>query len=136
MVSEFATAFYGLVSPDGRTLTYCNAGHNPPVLLRDRVPHPLETGGMVLGVRRGERFAKEVVPLRGGDVLLFYTDGVLDAVDFSGESFGHERMVRSLVAKAHMPAPLIARDLLWDVRRFVGLAPQADDLTLVAVKVL
>jgi sigma-B regulation protein RsbU (phosphoserine phosphatase) len=136
LVSEFATAVYGVLAPDGRTFTYCNAGHNPPVLLRDRTVHALETGGMVLGVRHGEHFKKETVPLRPDDVLLLYTDGVLDALNFAGENFGYDRMIRSLVAKAAMPAPLIAHDLLWDVRRFVGLAPQADDLTVVAVKVL
>ena len=135
LLSEFATAVYGVLSPDGRALTYCNAGHNPPVLLRDGELHEFDIGGMVLGVRRDERYRKEIVPLRPGDVLLLYTDGVLDAVDFSEEPFGYDRMIRSLHAKRHMPAPLIARDMLWDVRRFVGLAPQADALTIVAMKV-
>ena len=136
LVSEFATLFYGVLTPDGRTLIYCNAGHNAPLLVRDGTIRELETGGMVLGVLRDTTFAKETVDLRPGDVLLLYTDGVIDALDFSGECFGEERLVKSLLDKVHVSANLIARDVLWDVRRVVGLAPQADDLTLMAMKVL
>jgi len=132
---EFASLFYGVFSPDGGQITYCNAGHNPPLLLRGDEFTPLETGGLVIGVSPNETFARDVLHLRPKDVLVFYTDGVTEAVNFQGESFGVERLRASMLRYRAEPAPVMAKQVLWDVRRFAGLAPQADDLTVVVAKV-
>lgn len=135
LVSEFATLFYGVLSPEGRTLTYCNAGHEPPLLLRDGAITPLAEGGMVIGVLEDTQYEKKVLTLQAGDVLLFVTDGVTEALNFGEEAFGRERLEKSLRKFAPLEGAKIAENVLWDVRRFVGLADQTDDITMVSMKV-
>ncbi len=132
---EFATVFYGVLPPDGGRLTYCDAGHDPPMLLRDGRIQYLDVGGMVLGVDPDATFEKGLIELRGGDVLLLHTDGAVEAMNFSEEPFGRERLKASLLRYADQPAQLVARNILWDIRRFRGLADRSDDLTLVVLKV-
>ncbi len=132
---EFATVFYGVITPDARRFTYCNAGHDPPLLLREGRITYLGTGGMVVGVDPAATFAREVVALQPGDVLLLYTDGMVEALNFTDERFGRERLAQSLTRYADQTAQLIAHNILWDLRRFRGLADRTDDLTMVALKI-
>ena len=136
LVSEFATLCYGVFSPDGSRFTYCNAGHNPPLLLRGDTFVSLETGGSLIGVWPEEVFDKGVLELRSGDVLVFYTDGVTEAMDFEGVAFGMERLRESIKRYRSEQAGTLANQLLWDVRRFAGLAKQADDISIVTVRVV
>jgi len=135
LISEFATLFYGVFSADGRQLTYCSAGHDPPLLLRKGRVERLNIGGLVIGVDPNEPYAREVQELETGDVVVFYTDGVVEAMDFDGRAFGRDRLRRSLLRHQEAEAPTLAQQLLWDVRRFVGLARQSDDITLVVAKI-
>ena len=135
LISEFASVFYGVFSPDGGQITYCNAGHNPPLLLHGDEFSRLETGGPVIGVSPDEVFAKDVVDLEPGDLLVFYTDGVTEALDFESQAFGEQRLRQSMIRYRDESPGTLAKQLLWDVRRFAGLAPQADDLTVVVAKV-
>ena len=135
LVSEFATLFYCVISKDGRRLTYCNAGHNPPLLLRDGQITELAEGGLVIGIHRDERYNQNRMALQAGDVVLLYTDGITEAANFEGQRFGTDRLKESLRKYASLEARPIANNILWDVRRFVGLAEQSDDQTMVAVKV-
>ena len=135
LTSEFATLFYGVFSPDGTQLTYCNAGHNPPLLLRGDHFEPLETGGMLIGVSPQTLFEKGTLDLEPDDLLVFFTDGVTEALNFEGEAFGQQRLEDSIRRYRNEDAHTLAKQLLWDVRRFTGLAPQADDVTIVVAKV-
>jgi len=134
---DFATLFYGVLDPDSRRLTYVNAGHCPPLLVRNGRVRYLSTGGMLLGVDPDAPIRVRSLALRHGDVLLAYTDGLTEAVSFSGEQFGAARLERSLrdAAGAGLSAEMIARQLLWDMRCFAGLRDRADDLTMVALRV-
>jgi len=131
--SEFATAFYGVLSADGKRLTYCNAGHDPPMLLRDGTIRELSAGGMLLGVDRDAKYERAVQHLRQGDVILMYTDGIIDAANFEGETYGRVRLRESLLRHAALPPNQLARQILWDVRRYAGLSRLMDDITLVAI---
>ena len=131
---EFATMFYGVVSPSLR-FTYCNAGHNPPMLLRDGQIQHLETGGIVLGVDPNAVFERGLMDFKAGDVLLLYTDGAVEALNFNDEQFGQGRLTDSLRLNAEQSAQRIAQNILWDIRRFRGLADRTDDLTMVVVKI-
>ena len=135
IVSEFATMVYGVFWANGTRFTYCNAGHPPPLLLRGDSFTELTTGGMVIGVVPDADFEREVVELRDGDVIVLFTDGVTEALDFHGEAYGLARLRESIVTHRGLPAPHMAEQLLWDVRRFAGLADQSDDITIVVVKV-
>lgn len=132
--AEFATLFYGVLSSDGRKLTYCNAGHEPTMLLRDGKIERLRKGGALIGVQGEAMYDSGVVDLRPGDVLLLMTDGVFESLNFEDEAFGRRRVEASLRRHQHLPAQQMAKNIQWDVRRFVGLADRTDDLTLVVVK--
>ncbi len=134
-VSEFATLLYGVFSPDGSRFTYCNAGHNPALLLRGEAFTPLRTGGLVIGVDPQTTFQHDIIELSAGDILVFYTDGVTEALDYDEQLFGLDRLQRSILKYRTESAGTMARQLLWDVRRFAGLMQQSDDISLVVAKV-
>ncbi|MFQ5489926.1 MAG: SpoIIE family protein phosphatase [Phycisphaerae bacterium] len=135
LVHEFATLFYGVFSPDAGRLTYCNAGHEPGLLLRGDRFRRLEEGGMIIGVSESAGYEKIVLDLRPGDVLVLVTDGVTEALNFQDQPYGRQRLRASIRRYGHEDAPTLAKQILWDVRRFAGLAPQTDDLTVVVSKV-
>jgi sigma-B regulation protein RsbU (phosphoserine phosphatase) len=138
--TEFVTLFYGVLDARNRRLTYCNAGHNPGLLLRDGNVTELgvgDQGSMVLGVLEEEQFRQNSIDMRPGDLLLLYTDGLSEARTFTDEMFGKQRVIDSF-KKFGTPtatAEDVARNVLWDLRRFTGLAPQSDDVTIVVAKV-
>lgn len=134
LVSEFATLVFGAFSADGSTLTYCNAGHPPPILIRGTEFSELTTGGLVVGVRSEEMYDQETVALGHGDTLVMVTDGVTEAMAFDGTAYGRERLFASLRKHRDLDAPHLAQQIVWDVRRFAGLAEQSDDISIVVVK--
>jgi phosphoserine phosphatase RsbU/P len=96
---KFVTAFYAVVNIPDRTLTFTNAGHNPPLLTRSNGECVrLEAGGSVLGAFPNRDFAQEQIELRAGDRLLLFTDGLTEAVDATGEQFGEQRLMELLHA--------------------------------------
>ncbi len=133
--NEFITLWYGVLDLKSRRLTYCNAGHEPPLLLRGGSMRELGVGGMVIGVDPDQRYEKEVVQLQQNDLLWIYTDGVPDAMNYTGEKFGKARMREALLKYAPEPAEQVCRQMLWETRRFVGLNRRTDDTTIVVVKV-
>jgi len=134
-ISEFATLFFGLFSRDGKRLTYCSAGHVPTLLLRSGRMKHLSAGGGVIGVNPDEVYEQETLSLQPDDLIVMMTDGVTEAFDFHDNAYGTIRAVRSVRRHRDLPAQPMAHQLLWDVRRFVGLADQSDDITIVVVKV-
>ena len=135
LIGEFVTLFYGVINAPRMRLTYCNAGHDPPLLIRDNKIVPLDVGGMVVGVDADTTYEMGIVHLQPGDVILLYTDGVVDAMDYDGESFGRDRLKLSALAHCNKPASKIVMNLLWDVRRFSGIQRRTDDLTVVAIRI-
>ncbi|MBI5762252.1 MAG: SpoIIE family protein phosphatase [Planctomycetes bacterium] len=137
--SEFATAFYVELAADGSHAKYCNAGHEPLLLLRRGELHEYDVGGMALGIDPDEAYPCEEIRLEREDVLLLFTDGVTEARDFHDKAYGRNRLHQSLRLHGSIapdiPVEFIAKQVLWDVRRFVGLAPQGDDITIVVVRV-
>ena len=134
LVHEFATLVYGVFSANGRVLTYCNAGHPPPLLLRGERFIELGEGGLAIGVEPDERFEQDSLRIEPGDTLIMVTDGVMDAMDYHGATFGKERLLAAIWKHRHLGADSLARQILWDVRRFAGLADQSDDITVVVVR--
>ncbi len=136
LTSEFATLVYGVFSRDARKFTYSNAGHDPPLMFRGDELMKLSEGGMVIGVDPETPFDCGTVSLCPGDVLVFTTDGVFEAMSFEGQLYTRRRMIASIRKHIDLEASQLAQQILWDVRRFVGLTPQSDDITIVVVKVL
>jgi sigma-B regulation protein RsbU (phosphoserine phosphatase) len=132
--SRFLTTFYGILADDG-TFTYCNAGHNAPVLVASNGVRRLETGGMVLGLFENATFQEESIALSPGDTVIAFSDGVTEAMNAEGTEFGDERLLASIHAY-HTSAPQDLLDgVLADVRAFCGEeAPASDDVTMVMVR--
>lgn len=131
---EFVTLFYGVLDTRARRLTWTDAGHAPPLLVRGGAARELESLNMVLGVDPDAEFRQSVLELESDDRLLLYTDGLTDARDFDGRLFGKQRVIDALLKQA-ASADAVASNLLWDLRRFVGLAPRSDDVTVVAARI-
>ncbi|MEO0587125.1 MAG: SpoIIE family protein phosphatase [Planctomycetota bacterium] len=137
-MSEFATLWYGVLDPRTMRLTYCNAGHDPPILIRDgRIVQQLDVGGMIVGVEPNTPYAKQVVQLEPGDTLIVYTDGLLDAFNADDEKFGRERAEAAAVESAarQSSAEAILHDILWAQRQFTGRHRSSDDCTLLVTRV-
>ncbi len=132
----FITSFYGVLDPLSGTLSYCNGGHNPPYLIRDREEariQPLPKTGMVLGVTEDGSWEQRELQLVQGDALLFYTDGLIDAQDPAGVSYGEERLKETIVAHFGHSAQEFQAGLLRELHDFMGDAPQADDITVIVI---
>ena len=132
---EFITLFYAIIDAKSKTITYCNCGHEPTVLIRDGKTRDLDKGGLVLGVEAEAEYQIETVKLRDGDGLVFYTDGLIDAANFDGQLWGRESMLEAAKKFASGTAEQMVKNILVYRRRFVGLAEQIDDTSIVAVKV-
>jgi sigma-B regulation protein RsbU (phosphoserine phosphatase) len=135
LTHEFATMCYCVLSAEERTLTYCNAGHPPPLLLRGDQFRELDVGGLAIGISSAETYQSGTTTLESGDMIVLITDGVTDALNFQGTSYGQERLRESIRRQRGLGAMQLAQQLLWDVRRFAGLTEQTDDITIVTLKV-
>ncbi len=131
---EFITLFHAAIDISDMTITYCNCGHEPTVLIRDGQIIDLEKGGLVLGVDAQAEYEIETVELKEGDSLLFYTDGLIDAVNFDGELWGRENLLETAKKFTAGSAEQMIKNILGYRRRFVGLARQIDDISIIVVK--
>ena len=133
-LGEFVTLFYGVL--DSRTLrfTYCNAGHAPALLLRDGKVSELSGDNMVLGVSPEEDYKQFLIELKQGDLLVLYTDGLTDAMNFQQECFGRQRLIDAL-KEGGDSAETVAQNILWHLRRFIGMARRTDDVTMIVVRI-
>ena len=131
--SRFLTTFYGMLGPDG-SLTYCNAGHNAPLLVSRSGIRRLETGGVVLGLFDHATFDEETLALEPGDFVLAFSDGVTEALNPAGDEFTDERLIASVTSHRRATPQGAVEALLADVRTFCEDATQSDDLTILLVR--
>ena len=135
--SRFVTLMYGAIAPDGR-LTYCNAGHNPPLILSRSGSAPmvrrLETGGPIVGLFETATFEEETVNLTAGDWLIVFSDGVSEAMSASGDEYGENRIVSCVERHKGMEPRDLLEALFADVREFTRGAAQSDDITAMVLR--
>lgn len=132
-VTMFVTVFYGILDPRTGTLTYCNAGHTPPYLLRAGSggdTERLTRTGMAVGAASGASWEQRVVEMGAGDVLVIHSDGIADAQNEEGVLFGEERMQEVVDAARGGPAHRLQTALLQATEGFSGEADQFDDITV------
>ncbi len=132
--SRYATLFYAELDPVTRRLDYVNAGHNPPLLVRDGTAIHLEVGGTVVGLLPRFPYQQGTISLQPGDVLVAFTDGISEAMNNADEEWGEEELLNAIRACQHLPAQEMIPELLKNADAFVNGAPQHDDMTLVIVK--
>jgi serine phosphatase RsbU (regulator of sigma subunit) len=133
---RFATMFYGELDPKERKLSYCNAGHNYPILLRENGEVEfLDIGGMILGAFSDAVYQKGEVFLDPLDLTLFYSDGLTEAFNDKEEQFGEERLLDLIKKHRSLPPEKIKDVLISECLEFSKGAPLWDDLTIVVLKV-
>jgi len=131
----FVTLFFGILEPASGRFRYVNAGHNPPLHLRgDGAVELLEvTGDMALAVMDDNDYQERELTLAPGELLLLYTDGVTEACDPDNAEFGEERLIAVLQQNQDTPTWMLPQALGNAVKAFENGAPQADDLTVLAL---
>ena len=135
--ATFVTMFYARFDQPGRTLHYANGGHNPPLLIRSNGQSlQLEEGGPILGILKDAEYSNTVVALDQGDILTLFTDGVTEQENEAGDEFSVGRLEEVVRNKETEPAATLVASITDAVSVFAGQTRQADDLTVVVVKVL
>lgn len=140
--SVFVTAFYGVLDVKTGELNYCNAGHNPPLIIsKDGTLKEIgRQEGLPLGITASLEESKELyqdkkVALKDEDILFLYTDGVTEAQNSKRELFQEERLKKFLSASAHLPVEKLVKELNKAIKAFEGDAKQSDDITILAMQV-
>jgi serine phosphatase RsbU (regulator of sigma subunit) len=138
VASMYVTVFYGVLDTRNGHVTYCNAGHNPPYVLRgDGSVEPLaQIGGMVVGLFEDAFYEAGHIVLGPGDALFMYTDGVTEATDPAGEEYTTSRLAPCLARCRGMGLDDVIRTVGAEVATFAGEAPQGDDITMLALRYL
>jgi serine phosphatase RsbU (regulator of sigma subunit) len=139
---SFITMTYAVIDLDRMTLTHARAGHTPLIVVSDGRSEVITPDGMVVGLRlpgAEGRFEDLLVEdtrrIRGGDVIVLYTDGVTEAMNGGGDLFGDEALATVLAGAHGLDAGGIRERVLRDVRAFVGEAEPHDDMTMIVLKV-
>jgi len=134
--SRFVTLMYGAMKSDGR-LTYCNAGHNPPLIIspgNSTQVRRLECGGPIVGLFDAATFDEETVTLTPGDWLIVFSDGVSEAMSASGDEYGETRIVTCVERNKGLEPPQLLEAMFADVREFTRGAAQSDDITAMVLR--
>ena len=155
---SFITMTYAVIDMRARTMTYARAGHTPLIYVPGVVPVGAAAGaptgsvqarrakilipdGMVLGLKldNGEMFERlleeETIYLNAGDLYLFFTDGISEAMNAHDDCFGEHRLGELVESHAHLPSDELRERMLREIASFVGDAPQHDDMTMILLKV-
>jgi sigma-B regulation protein RsbU (phosphoserine phosphatase) len=133
---KFITFFWGIIENENKMLSYVNAGHNPPLLIRDGKITKLEKGGIILGVMKTMfPYISEKIQLKKDDVLILFTDGVSEAMNRKGEEFSDVKLESLALKLSGKTAKEILSEIKTDVQNFSAGAAQSDDITLMIIKV-
>jgi sigma-B regulation protein RsbU (phosphoserine phosphatase) len=132
---QFVTAFYGVLDATNRTLAYANAGHNPPLMLgRDGDARFIERGGLPLGMFRDTRYYEYYLPIESGQMLVLYTDGIIEATNARGEEYGRERLAAKVCEGRDLTARELIKFIHADMLDWTDGRGAGDDVTFVIVK--
>jgi sigma-B regulation protein RsbU (phosphoserine phosphatase) len=136
-IDKFITFFGAILDTQTRTLTSVNAGHNPPYLFhKDGSFETLTEGGLLLGMMPNMPYTVQTVQLQSGDGVLMFTDGVSEAVNIDEEEFEEKRIEACIQKNYSKPAAEILQIIIKEVKEFSQGLPQADDITMLVLKVL
>ena len=134
---KFMTMFCGSINPQTNILTYCSAGHDGPLLIREgQITRELESTGIPLGMMENISYEmSEPIQLFKGDILILGSDGTWEAMNQEKEVFGKERILKLAVSNSRKSAKIINELIQADIKNFVGEEPIRDDMTLIVLKV-
>ncbi len=135
--NQFVTAFYGVLDASNQTLSYSNAGHNPPLLIDSKGESRfIERGGLPLGMFKDTRYHEYYLSLEPGDLLVLYTDGVTEALNPAGEEFGRDRLAEAVKSALSLTAKELIVRLEGEVLRWTDGLGASDDVTFFVIKAL
>jgi serine phosphatase RsbU (regulator of sigma subunit) len=133
--ARYATVFYATLSPSG-LLTYCNAGHNPPLVVGTAGVRTLAGSGMPVGLFGAAPYSDEQTALEPGDVLVMFSDGVTEALNPAGEEYGEARLIEEMTRQRTAPLADVLQAVIASVQAFAAGASQSDDVTVLVVRYL
>lgn len=131
---KFSTFFLGIFDEPTSTLCYTNAGHLPPILLRDGEASLLAVDGMVVGAFPFAQYGESSLVMQPGDVLILYTDGISEPQNEYGEMYGEERLIELVRKNAHLTDDGIIRAIMKSVEQFTGSPELQDDMTILIAR--
>jgi len=133
--NRFITVFFCILNGETGELTYCNAGHNPPIIVRNNGEHEsLQGGGPVIGIIAAIEYREYRMTLNPGDTLVIYSDGVTETADASDDEFETERLAETVRNNRHLPATEIVDSIRQAVDAHAAGAPQHDDITIIVAR--
>lgn len=134
----FVTTFYGILDIKTGLLTYSNAGHNPPHIIRQdgKVETITKSHGMALGVNDDIKYGQDEISLNPGDMLYLFTDGVTEAENGTGALFGDPKLISSLTSYHSLSANELVNTIRSDLTNYAAGTPQSDDITMLAVRLV
>jgi phosphoserine phosphatase RsbU/P len=133
--NKFASFFYALYDDARQTLTYCNAGHNPPLYLNGNEVKRLNVGGTLVGIFADSKYDQETIKLSPGDLLVAYTDGIVESVNEHGEEFGEHRLIQAVQENRNLSADRIKKLIVERVLSWAYAEEREDDMTLIVARI-
>ncbi len=134
-IDKFITFFYGELDTRSGIFQYCNAGHNPPFLVsRQGKVKELTEGGLILGMMPESQYETGRITIRAGDRLVFYTDGITEAMDEKYEEFGEERVKNIVSANPQLDAEGLLETISTEVQAHAEGLSQQDDITMIVIR--
>jgi phosphoserine phosphatase RsbU/P len=134
--NKFATFFYALYNEGHQTLTYCNAGHNPPLYFNNGSVRRLMSGGTVVGIFADSQYEQETIHLHEDDLLVAYTDGIVECVNEYGEEFGESRLIQLVQEHRYSSATRIKEIIVERVLSWTFAEERDDDMTLIIARMM
>ncbi len=134
---KFITFFWGMLNEKNLNFEYVNAGHNPPLLIRNKKIHKLERGGIILGVMKTNLpYDSESVILEKDDVIVLFTDGVTEAKNINDDEFSDERFEALCLKYSKLSSSEMIEKINIEIRKFSDGTFQSDDITILILKVI
>jgi phosphoserine phosphatase RsbU/P len=133
--NKFISFFIGILNPVSKKLEIVNAGHNPPLIARNSSLLKLPNTGVLLGCFESAQFIRKEYSLESNDVLVMFTDGITEANNSKGQTYGDERFEKIITENCSKTAHELKEVIYKDVKMFENGASQADDITMLIVKV-
>lgn len=136
-LGSFVTVFCTDWNTNTGVFSYANAGHNLPVIIRENseVVQPANVKGVMLGGLPNQKYKEETIRLKEDDLIFFYTDGIVEAQNKSGEMFKLDRLINVLTENKHLRAEEIEKKVADTIHEFTEGLSQKDDITMVTLKV-
>ena len=128
---KFITFFVAVLDPKSRKLTYCNAGHNPPLRFSETGEvTPLEEGGLIIGMMPGVNYKTETIDIVKGDKIVMYTDGITEAENKEEDEYGEKRLIDHVKRNLHLSPKELLASIVNDVDNHADDISSQDDVTL------